>query len=324
MTPRSSNINRIKFLHLLISLIGLSLIGIEIYLNSKNASLCKTEACTLVHIFDNYGVLNYIGLAMFFYLFLISILDILNFHLGFFLKLRTYLLFLSVMVEGYFIGFQTWFLNTYCQYCLTIAVLLFLAFFLDYFYPEKEASLLFIKKEKKNQLYKIAILGFASVVFATWLVNVSLKTLDLSLPILIYKEDCIHCKEVISYAKEKNIKIKLYPAKDVIPLMRIVNINSVPLLLEKVGDKILIIKGKKEIEIWFNEKYGKNIKKASLSKKRETDITKKKKAYKTKEEKEVQPEKIRFFIFKQSNSTQFNNTNNTEESGVCTIDKPCE
>ncbi|MCD6490477.1 MAG: hypothetical protein J7K20_07110 [Thermodesulfobacterium sp.] len=324
MTLRSPNIDRIKLLHFLISLIGLSLIIIEIYLNSKNASLCKTEACTLVHIFDNYGVLNYIGLALFSYLFLISVLDMLNFHLGFFLKLRTYLLFLSIMVEGYFIGFQTWFLNAYCQYCLIVAALLFLAFFLDYFYLGKEVVLRSIKKEKKNQLYKIAILSFASVMFATWLVNVSLKTLDLSLPILIYKEGCPHCKEVISYAKEKNIKIKLYPIKDVIPLMRIVNINSVPLLLEKVGDKILIIKGKKEIENWLNEKYEKDIKKATSNKKRKTDIIKKKKVYKTKKEKKAQPEKTQIFMFKQSNGTLFNITNDTEESGVCTIDKPCE
>lgn len=309
MTPRAPRSNRLKFLYLLISIIGLILIATEIYLNLRSTSLCQTEGCTIVHIFDKYNTLNYFGLAIFFYLFLVSLLDIFHFHLSFFLKLRAYLLSLCIIVEGYFIGLQTWVLNTYCQYCLLVASLLFLAFFLDYFYPEKEISP-FLREEKKTSIYKISFLGFVSVFLATYLVNLSLKPLNFNSPIIVYKKDCIHCEEIISYAKERNIKVELYEIKDVLPLAKIININSVPILLGKEKDKIVVINGKDEIKKWFDTKYG-------IKEEAEKTFEK---VYEVGEKKKFE-QKIPVFYPQETNKT-VNNT--TEEGGVCSIEKPCQ
>ncbi len=309
MTPRVFRSNRLRFLYLLISITGLILIGTEIYLNLKRTSLCQTEGCAIVHIFDKYNTLNYLGFLIFFYLFLVSLLDILNFHLGFFLKLRTYLLSLSVIVEGYLIGLQTWVLNTYCQYCLFVASLLFLAFFLDYFYSKKGLSSFFIKKRENTSIYKISFLSFISVFLATYLVNLSLKPLNFKSPIIVYEKDCIYCEEVISYAKEKNIEVKLYEIKDVLPLAKIININSVPILLSKENGRIVIINGKEEIKKWFDVKHG-------IKEEAEKDLEK---AYKIVEKKEHK-RRVQLFYPLESNKT----VNNTEENGVCTIEKPCQ
>jgi glutaredoxin len=290
----------ISIVLLLISITGLILIGTEIYLNLKRASLCQTEGCAIVHILDKYNTLGYLGFFIFLYLFLVSLLDILNFHLGLFLKLRTYLLSLSVIVEGYLIGLQTWVLNTYCQYCLFVASLLFLAFFLDYFYS---------KKRENTSIYKISFLSSISVFLVTYLVNLSLKPLNFKSPIIVYKKDCIHCKEVISYAKEKNIEVKLYEIKDVLPLARIININSVPILLSKEDGRIVIINGKEEIKKWFDAKYG-------IKEEAEKDLRKAYKIVKKKEHKQ----RVQLFYPLESNKT----VNNTEENGVCTIEKPCQ
>ncbi len=324
MIPRSFNINRIKFFYLLVSILGLSLIGIEIYLNSHNTSICKTEGCILVHIFDNYGVLNYIGFAIFFYLFLIALLDIFNFFLGFLLKLRTYILALSIVVEGYFLGFQSWYLKAYCDYCLIIAGFLFLAFFLDYLYPEKSVALLSVKKEKKASIYKISILGFFSVFLATFLVHFSLKPLNLDLPVIIYEKGCPHCREVISYAKKNNIKIKLYSVKSVISLMKIFDIHTVPLLIDREGKRLVLLKGENEIKNWFNNKY--KIKKEEVNDKK----AKRKDKVRLRNGKNKLPKKrktsypVDIQIFKSSNIPLNTTSDTKEESGACSIDKPCE
>jgi hypothetical protein len=318
MTPRNPQSNRIKFFYLLIGLLGVSLIGFEIYLNSKNASLCKTEGCFLVHIFDTYGILNYIGLAIFAFIFITALLDLLNFYLGFFLRLRTYLLALSIIVEGYFIGFQTWFLKTYCQYCLIIASLLFLALLLDFLYPEKEIELFSLRKGKRVYIYKMSLLGFFSIFFATYLVNFPLKTLEFSSPVLIYKEDCPYCEDVISYTKTKNIKIKLYKAKDVIPFMETLNLNSVPLLINNERNKVVVIEGKDEIINWFEEKYG--VKKEEFIKNKREVEKKLEKVYKIEEKGESTKKDLSPFI-----PGAFNATSDIGKEGeACTIEKPCE
>ncbi len=326
------NINRIKFLNLLVSIIGLLLVGVEIYLNSHNTSICKTEGCTLVHTFDTYGVLNYIGFSIFLYLFLVALLDIFNFFLGFFLRLRTYILALSIIVEGYFLGFQTWYLNAYCHYCLTVAGLLILALFLDYLYPEKPSTLLSIKKEKNTSVYKTSILGFFSIFFATFLVHFSLKPINLDLPVIIYEKGCPHCRKVISYIQKNNIKAKLYSAKEVISLMRILNIHSVPLLIDKKENSIILLKGEDKIKDWFQQEY--KIKKEEkaqknyrrtvkrgvkrLKKRRELQV---KKEY-IKKQKSQQTPKIS--IFESSNNVLNTDSISNTNSGSCSIDKPCE
>jgi glutaredoxin len=257
MTPKTKEPKKIKFFLLLLSIVGLILITLEIYLNSQQKTLCQSEGCSLVHIFNTYHLLNYTGFLLFFYLTIVSFLDLLEIKLIWLLNLRTYILALAIIVEGYFIGFQKWILNEYCSYCLTVASLIFLCFLLDYKLPLKEKALFSGGEFSKNtSIYKIAFLGSLSLFLATFLVKIPLKPLEFNSPVLIYKKDCPHCEEVKKFAKEHNIFLKLYDVNEAISLIRLLKYNNVPILIYKEIDKTLVIEGEDNIKNWLKEKYG--------------------------------------------------------------------
>jgi len=164
----------------------------------------------------------------------------------------------------------------------------------------------------------MSILGFLSLFIATSLVNFPLKPLNFNSPVIIYKKDCPYCEEVISYAKKNNIKVELYEAKNLIPLMRIFNLESVPILLDKKENKITIIKGRDEIIGWFKERYEVKEKITETYKSEKVNLPEN---LPKKRKKEIStPQAVNH-----TSNILINATNNaTEESGVCTIEKPCK
>ncbi len=245
-----------KWLCVLISFTGLIITILEIYLTFKGKSLCQTTGCRVVHTFDAYNLLNWIGFGIFSFIFLISLLDTLNFNLNSLPEIKTLLLSAGVIVEGYFIGFQKWYLHEYCIYCLTIASLIFILFILDFFSRE----------QKKTYPYLVAIVGFFAIFIATFLVNAPLKPLKLNNePILVYQKGCPHCKHIIEYSRKKGIKMELFEVKNFLSVMRVFNLHQVPLLIYKQDHKIEMLSGEREILNWLDFKYGLlNIKEADV------------------------------------------------------------
>jgi len=313
MTPKAKESKKTKILFFLFSIIGLILVTSEIYLNLQQKTLCQSEGCFLVHIFDTYNLLNYIGALLFFCLVIISFLDLLEIKLTQLLNLRTYILALAVIVEGYFIGFQKWILNEYCSYCLTVASLIFLCFLLDYKLPLKEKSLFLSNEISKNtSIYKMAFLGSFSLFLATFLVKIPLKPLEFNSPVLIYKKDCPHCEEVKKFAKEHNISLKLYDVRGAFSLIRLLKYNNVPILIYKEKDKTLIIEGEENIKNWLKEKYGIEEKESFEREYKKPESTEIKKI--KKEESQIKTEGEPFSI------------GNNSSQGACIIDQkePCK
>ncbi len=237
----------IKIILTIISFAGFVLTLTEIVLNTQGQSLCTSSSCHVVHSFDAYNLLNWLGLLLFAYLFFTSFVDFLNIiFVESFLKLRILIVTGAIIVEGYFIGIQTWFLGKYCSYCLTIASLIFLFAILDYYYQRENSNFAFI--------YGGAFAGALAVFIATALVNIPLKPLPpTDSPILIYKENCKHCKIVEDFAKKEKIHIIQYPVREVFPLMQVLGIKGVPVLIYKHKKNIEIICGDKAIINWFKE-----------------------------------------------------------------------
>ncbi len=227
----------INYIILIVSLAGIILTLIEIYLNFKGTSICKTEGCTVVHIFDIHNTLNYLGILIFSSIFLFSLLK--NQKL---LILRSLILSICVIVEGYFIGFQAWYVKEFCHFCLTIAGFIFLLFFLDFL------------SSKHKTIGLVGVTGFISLLISTYLVNMLLIPLNTKYPVIIYQKNCPHCKAVIKYAKENQIKINTYEVKKVYPLMKILKFDSVPILIYKDNNKVFVINGEKEIKDWLKTK----------------------------------------------------------------------
>ncbi len=238
----------IKILLTIVSFAGFSLTLAEIVLNAQGQSICTTSACKLVHTFDAYNMLNWIGLTLFGYLFLTSLLDLLNIiFIEFFLRLRILIVTGAIIVEGYFIGLQTWFLGKYCFYCLTVASLIFLFAIFDYCYQKKSNSFAFI--------YGGAFAGALAVFIATALVNIPLKPIpQKGLPILVFKTDCEHCKNVAEFVQKEKLQVVKYPAKSFSPVMQVLGIKGVPVLIYKEKNNIEVVSGDKAIITWFKKK----------------------------------------------------------------------
>jgi uncharacterized membrane protein len=238
----------IKILLTIISFAGLSLTLAEIVLNAQGQSICTTSACQLVHTFDAYNLLNWIGLCLFGFLFFTSLLDLINIiFIDFFLRLRVLVVTGAIIVEGYFIGLQTWFLGEYCFYCLTVAGLIFLFAILDYYYQKKNNGFAFI--------YGGAFAGALAVFLATFLVNVPLRPIpQKGVPLLIFKKDCEHCQNVAKFVKKEKLQVLRYPAKSFIPVMQVLGIRGVPVLIYPGKNGVEIVVGDKPIIEWFKKK----------------------------------------------------------------------
>ena len=266
---KSSSKRLYKYLLLTISLSGLALNILEVYLNFKGTSICHTQGCATVHLFDVHNFLNYLGIIIFLFLSFISLLDSFNLITSQVIILRSLLLSLCLMVEGFFVGFQIWFIKEVCHFCLTIFILVLLCFILDFL------------SQRHYSFFICGILGFLAIFTATYLVNVNLKPLNLSFPAIVYQKTCPHCEKVIEYAKKHNIKFKSYEVKRAYPLLRMLGLNSVPNLIYKENSTIIILNGDKNIIKWLEEKYVSTKKRVSLRKRKKSKRNKKKVNIKT-------------------------------------------
>lgn len=236
----------LRYIILLLSAVGLILTSSELYLSFQDRSICKSEACVLVHSYDKYGTLNLIGTVFFFFLFVFLVLEIISKNLkafSFLKRIRFFVVSMAVLVEGYLIGFQTWFIKEFCGFCLGVATIIFLIFFCEMLYQRLKLPSFLV------------LCGFAGLFISTALVGVELRALSFDNPVVIYKEDCSHCKEVLDYAQKNEIPIKAYHIKEAYALMSLLRIKEVPTLIYREDGSISILVGKRNILEWFQENY---------------------------------------------------------------------
>lgn len=230
------------------SFLGFFLVLTEVFLNNRGASLCTSQSCVLVHGFDAYGVLNWMGLLLSAFLLLTSLLDLVGLcgerALNCLLKLRTLAVSSAVLAEGYLTGIQTWYLGRFCHYCLVFAGLLLLFAVFDFTYQRK--------RDDFALTYLKALAG-ALVIFAlTSIVKVPLTSIpDAGLPVIVYEKGCSHCRSVMNYASVNGVKFLKVPAKDVMPLFYVLRLKGVPVLIHKTKTSYEVVSGEEEIKKWL-------------------------------------------------------------------------
>lgn len=248
---QSEKVKAIVFLKLCLfftSFFGFFLVLTEVFLNNRDASLCTSQSCVLVHGFDAYGVLNWMGLLLSAFLFLTSLLDLVGLcgerALNCLLKLRMFVVSSAVLAEGYLTGIQTWYLGKFCHYCLAFAGLLLLFAVFDFTYQRK--------RDDFALTYLKALAG-ALVIFAlTSIVKVPLNPVpDAGLPVIVYEKGCSHCRSVMNYASVNGVKFLKVPAKDVMPLFYVLRLKGVPVLIHKTEMSCEVISGEEEIKKWL-------------------------------------------------------------------------
>lgn len=246
-TKEENKINKLlKYTIFLLTSLGLIITSLELYLSFQEKSLCKSESCFVVHSYDRYGILNSLGVFFFFVLFLLTIPEVFlkNYRtFSFFRKVRFFLLSVAILIEGYLVGFQTWLIGEFCSFCLGIGAIILSVFICEIIY------------QKAKFVGFLITCGFLSIFLSMFFVGERLKPLNFEFPILVYKENCPHCKEVIEYVKKNEIPIKTYNVKEVYSLLNFLKINEVPILIYKEDKDLFFFVGKNSILEWLQKNY---------------------------------------------------------------------
>ena len=223
----------------IISFTGICFTLIQVIKKSLSGrGICTTTGCVLAHLYDTYGILDYIGVGLFSILFLLFVAN-------FFVKgsekrkvidrVIGILLFSSLTVEGYFIGFQMWFTGKFCEFCLMVALFIFILNVYVWLWILRESPF----------IYFLLVVAPVSVFVATFLVRVPLKSFlgNLESPVVVFKSGCPHCRHLLSELKKAGIQVREINAKEVLPLFTIFNFRSVPIVITRESGKIIITQG---------------------------------------------------------------------------------
>lgn len=208
-------------------------LSIADFIGSVSSSpICKTDGCALVNSITPYGSLPFTitGIILFSLLIVLSFYKKAEFLLD-------YVLALALAMEGVLLGFQAFFLNSFCRVCVGIALII--------------GALIVIRiyRNKKNNIF---IFAFASTLFIV-LFSISAFLFN---PIwnppkgqtLIYSKNCSHCEGLLVQIKKNQLKIRKVPLKRAKDFLIANGIEIVPVLVVNNSYGERIIKGKKNIE----------------------------------------------------------------------------
>ncbi len=256
----------------LLAILGLFLTSVQILLHLKGQELCFNQGCKVVEnildlnplVVNGLGALFFLGIILFLWLFRKKrntkyLVDL--------------LLLCGFCAEGILLSIQLFIAHTFCSYCLLIALLI-LIINVVYSYRTAIFGMAFISVE-------LALFSFINVPFLMpEKINLNQGTYAVktcsnagSVAFLIFSEDCPHCKKVlknlqgcvkceIHFNPVSRIKREILPG--LIPIegyrpeinvlaLRIFDINSVPVLIQRTEDGYKIIKGDKKILEFIKE-----------------------------------------------------------------------
>jgi len=279
--------------------LGFLLTTIETILHLSGESLCQTEGCRIVESFVKGGdiVLLVSGIILFTALFFVSFKEKQG-NSKVYTYIHSSILIVALSVEGYFLGFQTFIVQEFCVFCLTVFSILFVS------------CIIRLKQGKKELIF--AFVCFSAVFFATYLVSPQIATLPLSQHVLVYSKNCPHCKEVIQFCKQYSIPVETFESDKIKATLKSLNINSVPVLFCNEGTEKKIIMGTDNIKEYLFAKINSTV---NPTLNQDTNDIK---------QPIQEKQKIKINI-KQKESTkqeqQEDNTNQQPQNGVCPIFK---
>ncbi|MCS7150229.1 MAG: vitamin K epoxide reductase family protein [Caldimicrobium sp.] len=223
-------------LYILLFLLSLTLILIllEYFLSQYDKTLCLDKGCEIARLISPIPktTLLLIG-GLFFTVFLLTTIIYYKTKGSFF---KNFLLFLAgsgVFAEAVFISRLLLELKATCYFCISVAILTSLIFIF----------LLFVIRDDPFGLSSLLSLCFGSIIgfsVAFFLTSLDLDRVlkDTSKGYIIYSENCPRCLEFLKnplYGDWEKIHLsKVYP------LLRALNITTLPVLIERRENQILI------------------------------------------------------------------------------------
>ncbi len=220
--------------------LGIILTLLELVLKLFNSRLCSTQGCILisqsVRYTDNIIVIG--GLIVFA---AILILNIGKIHNS--LLILDQILSVSLSAEGVFVGYQFFRMKHICLFCISIfSIFVILAL---------------IRLSKKGFYVIWGFVSFGVILFLFYILKPQTPNIPpLNKPlVLIYKQSCPHCEEVITQAKKHKINICTIEADSCASLLKSLNIKEVPLLIiNKKNEKKIIVGERNILQYFLNKK----------------------------------------------------------------------
>ncbi|MCS7279278.1 MAG: hypothetical protein NZ530_04370 [Thermodesulfobacteriaceae bacterium] len=202
----------------------------EFILNLKGLTLCKSYGCEILDQFIKIDRPYFLILGLLYFLCMLLFIYLYHQTKGNLFRLSI-LLFLGggFSAELIFSFRQLIEVNLLCSFCLTVAFLFFLIFIFSLLVLALPFSL------SEMSFFTIGI--FLGLTFSFYLTAINLKPLtNLETQnnfLLIYSDNCLHCKEVIESFKNNHLTLTLIQADFAYPLMKKLNLNQVPILIHQ-------------------------------------------------------------------------------------------
>ena len=227
---RVSSISRTLFPT--VSIGGLILVSVELIMQLYSSSICGTEGCRIVASHARYGDITMLlpGIAVFFILAFLS-------GINRFLREKRFdsiidvVLIVSIVAEGFLVGYQAFRIHIPCMFCLSVfAVLIIL-------------GIMRIVEGHKNVILGFA--GFVMIFSLFYLVLPAVNDCDCirdNRLVLFYSENCPHCETVKKLCRNCDLQVNELPAEEHGEFLRNMDIDEVPVLLvnDKTEKRILI------------------------------------------------------------------------------------
>jgi len=221
-----------KRLFPLVSFAGLILVSVELIMQLNSSSICGTEGCRVVADHARYGDMAMLlpGIAVFSVLTFLSGID-LFLHEKRFDFIINVVLMVSIIAEGFLVGYQAFRVYTPCMFCLSVfAVFIVL-------------GIIRILGGHKDVIPGFA--GFVIIFSLFYLVLPTSNNCDCignNSLVLFYSKNCPHCETIKELCKDCDQQVSEFPAEEHSGFLKNMNIDEVPVLLVngKTEKRILI------------------------------------------------------------------------------------
>ena len=245
-----------KRLFPLISFAGLVLVSVELIMQLNSSSICGTEGCRVVADHARYGDMAMLlpGIAVFSVLTFLSGINIFL-HEKWFDLIINIILIVSIIAEGFLVGYQAFRVYTPCMFCLFVF-----------------AVFIILGIVRITEGHKEVVSGFAGFVVIFSLFYLVLPTsnncdcIGNNRLVLFYSKDCPHCETIKELCKDCDQQVSELPVEEHSGFLKNMNIDEVPVLLvngntEKriligevaISKYLLDAKYNKERGVWVSE-----------------------------------------------------------------------
>ena len=220
----------------IVSVLGSLYLLVEAGLQIFGRSVCVSEGCGLVAQIARFGDLSTVLLG-FIALGFLALWSGLNLRRqsGLLDSAINLTLIAALATEGFFVGYQIFWLPEMCLFCLSVFVLFLILGLLRWVAGWKETAA-----------------GFAAFALVLCFVGLVLPPRGTAIPsdkkmILFYSEECRHCSEIKEEINKNKLEITPMLVKDYTATLKSLGVNSVPTLFVNGRYEKLILTGKEAI-----------------------------------------------------------------------------